>query len=322
MADYVYAGTRARALEQELLTESQRELLVGAKSVPEMYQNLTDTFLAPYLSEHDESELSLILEKSIADAREILDAIAPEPALLEILWLRYDFYNLKAIIKSAVAGLPDETITQHCFTIGRYGADRLIAAYHAHQLAIIDTRLEAARAEADNYQQIADIDLVLNLHYLTTIRDIAHKLNNAFATGYVTRLIDLFNLKAALRTHGFTDGNVRDVFVSGGTFHRRELESVDDILAQFPRIGGGPHWKEALDEYRATGSFALIEKASEDYMNWWLKDQSYHIFTLAPLFAYFNAKKNNVQVIRAIYVGKVAGLEEHEIRYNLRNLYQ
>jgi len=320
--DYVYAGTRARALENNLLSEAQREYLVGAKSVPELYQNLSDTFLAPYLSEHDESELSLILEKSVADTRHTLHAIAPEPELLSILWLKYDFYNLKAIIKGTIAGLSDEVISTHCFDIGVHDTQKLIAAYRNSQLGSLDERLEAARVEAENYDQIADIDLVLNLHYLTSIRDIAARHKNAFIRAYTVNLIDLFNLTAALRRHTFTDINVRDTFVEGGSFHRRELETVDDTLSQFHRLGGESHWKEAIDEYRHSGSFALIEKASEDYMNSWLKQQSHTIFSPAPLFAYFNAKKNNVQMIRAIYVGKVAGLEEYEIRYNLRNLYQ
>lgn len=321
MSDYIYAGTRARTLENTLLTETQREMLVGAKSVAEMYRNLHDTFLAPYLAEHDESELSSILEQSITDTYHDLRTMTPEPELLNILWLKYDFYNLRAIIKGDLRGLDDDMIKGLCFTTSVYPPEALLAAYRDDNLGGLDERLESARREAASYTSIADIDLIMNLHYLTAIRDMAAVLDNDFVRGYVLRLIDLFNLKAGLRLANF-DVNVRDMFVEGGTLYRSSLENVDNIAAELQRYGGPQHWKEALEEYRSSGSFALIEKAADDYMNQWLKEQSYDIFSPAPLFAYFNAKKNNVQMIRAIYVGKEAGLEEHEIRYNLRNLYQ
>ncbi|MEX0930345.1 MAG: V-type ATPase subunit [Candidatus Paceibacterota bacterium] len=320
---YIYAGTRAKTLEHELLTDVQREVLLGARSMDEFFAGLQDTFIAPYLVREGTRDLSRALEDAVYDAKHLLDQIAPEPELLNILWIKYDFYNLKAIIKGGLADLSDEEIKGHCFRTSIYDADRLLKAYQSDRLDVVDPRLARGAKEARGYKRIADIDLVLNLHYLTSARDMAREAGNLFVTNYITLLIDLFNLKAALRTKAFSHEQVKDMFVDGGTFHRRELEgeTTDDILNQFQRVGGPGVWSAGIDEYRETGSFSLIEKTSEDYVSSWLKGQSYEIFSPAPLFAYFTAKKNNVQQIRAIHVSKAAGIPEHDIRATLRNLY-
>ncbi|MEX1026953.1 MAG: V-type ATPase subunit [Candidatus Paceibacterota bacterium] len=319
---YIYAGTRAKTLEHELLNEVQREVLLGAKSIEEFFAGLQDTFLAPYIArEESDRDLSLLLEETVTDAKILLEKIAPEPELLTVLWIKYDFYNLKAAIKGGIAGLTPEEIKAHCFTTGLYAPDKLIQAYQDGRLGTLDERLRRAADEALGYSRIADIDLILNLHYLTTAREMATRSKNPFVRSYITLLIDLFNLKAALRTQAFQDTPVPDMFIEGGTFHKRELEDTEAVLGQFRRIGGPTIWKDAIEKYRANNTFSLIEKVSEDYLAYWLKQQSYEIFSPAPLFAYFSAKKNNVQQIRAIHVSKVAGLPEHDIRAALRNLY-
>lgn len=321
--DYIYAGTKARTLETTLLTDTQLEVLLGSSSLDDFYRNLQDTFLAPYLADaENDTPFSHILERVVTDTKQELATIAPEPHLLDILWIKYDYYNLRALIKGEIAGLDDIALREHCFTTGIYDRDRLIAAFRHNEIGQLDERLADALKEARQYTTVADIDLVMNLHYLTTARSMAHASGNMFVIEYVTRLIDLFNVTAALRTAGFKDTPIRDIFIEGGTFHRRELTQTEDALQQLNRIGGPERWREAREQYQTDGSFALIEKTKDDYMNQWLKEQSYEIFSPAALFAYFTAVKNNVQLLRAIHVGKDVELEEHEIRQNLRTLYQ
>jgi len=322
MADYVYAGTKAKTLETKLLTENQVEMLVGAPTIQEFYKNLEDTFIAPYLAEHNKTkELSEILELSIEQAKKDLMDMIPNPALLTVLWIKYDFYNLKAIIKGDIANTSEKNVLSLCFQIGLYNPKDLYNAYHNQTLGVLDKRLSHASDEALAYKKIADIDLILNRNYLTTARHISQHHKNTFISNYVTRLIDLFNLRAGLRTHGFGATGMSDVFIEGGTFHRRELDNEEHILSQFKRCDTPELWQSALDEYHTTGSFALIDKTAEDSVNNWLKTQSYELFSLAPLFAYFAAIKNNAQMIRAVYVGKITGLTESEIRRTLRILY-
>ncbi len=324
MANYIYASTRAKTLEQELLSESQRELLLGAQSLTELYTNLNDTFLAPYLNEQDgrvsKRPLDQILEQSITDAQKLLESIAPRPAVLEILWLKYDFYNLTAILKGSLSGMERTAIKDLCFAAGVYSPERLLQAFEQNALTRLDPRLSQAAAEANEHSSSAVLSLISNKHYLLAARHLADQSREPFVREYVSFLIDSFNIRAALRIQAQPEMAVTDTFVAGGGTPER-LASVDSALEALSRLGGQPRWTEAIEAYHQHGDFSLLEKGLEDYLAEWLKIQSRDLFSPAPLFSYFTAKKNNVQLIRAIYVGRSAGMAESEIRRILRDLY-
>jgi V/A-type H+-transporting ATPase subunit C len=130
--DYIYAGTRAKTLENRLLSENQMELLLSAKSVDEVYKVLQDTFLAPHLvlkEEDKKDKARRALEESIREAKGILSSIAPAPMLLSVLWLRYDYHNLKAIIKGKRVEEKNSDILQNCFNMGVFSPEDLVRAY-------------------------------------------------------------------------------------------------------------------------------------------------------------------------------------------------
>ncbi len=318
---YIYAGTRAKTLENNLLTETQLERLLTAKSVPEAFKTLQDTFLAPYLAKHEKTDLSLAIEQSLAEAKKILTFISPDPNLLDILWLKYDYHNLKTIIKGKIAGLSDEEIKANCFNTGKFETDKLLKAYDEKKLRFIDNDLEDARAEAEEYKEIADIDIILNNKYLEHARKISKSAKNGFVKQYVSIIIDLYNLKSALRTIHFVDKPKAEPFISRCQFDKKDLEDEKNVLDNFKRFGGEKMWSTAIEDFKKTGDFSLIEKASDEYVFSFMKIKSYDMFSPASLFSYFSAMKNNVQIIRIVITGKKAGLPESEIRFTLRKLY-
>jgi vacuolar-type H+-ATPase subunit C/Vma6 len=126
---YIYAGTRAKTLEQGLLTETQAERLMSAKSVSEVYSVLQDTFLAMHLLKHNEKEITDALDEYIVDARKTLQSIAPNKEVLDVMWLRYDYHNLKTILKGKRKGLGNDEIKKTCFAGGKYSPDEIFKAF-------------------------------------------------------------------------------------------------------------------------------------------------------------------------------------------------
>lgn len=315
---YIYAGTRAKAREYELLSDAQREMLLGSHSVAELTANLENTYLGPYL---EDGNIEQAIEDSITDTKNLIDHIAPEPDVFSVLWFKYDLYNLKAAIKGTLAEQQEREIRSLCYTTGLYTPEAVIRAYADGTLATLDTRLKAAADEAHEHTSMASVDLVLNLHFLTAARDIAREHNDAFMQRYVTLLIDLFNCVSALRLHVNSIDRVVDPFVEGGTFSARDLEERDDALSRLTQTGGQPRWKEALEDFHSTGSFARIEKVADDYIAEWISTESNEIFSAAPLVSYFTAKKNNAQFIRTVYVAKQTGLAEQDLRKTIRMPY-
>ncbi len=320
---YTYAGSRAKTLENELLSENQMELLLSAKRLVEDQRILNETFVGPYIARSSTHDIPYILETVVTDAKDTLVSIAPEPELLSILWLKYDFYNLAAIIKGASKGLSSEEIESYCFSAGVYTPQYLIEKYHDNDLFRLNPFLGSGARDATTYTEVSDIDRVMNISYFKAINSIAQESGDHFLVLYVSLLIDFFNIQANLRAlgHGSPKDAPKAIRIQGGTLPRSALENEGALLDALHTLGPKEQWEEALEEYRQTGSYALIETAFDNYIASFVKDSSHSIFTIASLFSYFQAVKNNVQIIRTILVGKHTGLSEYEIRKTIRKRY-
>lgn len=318
---YIYAGTRAKTLTYSLLSETQLERLLSAKSSAEAHKVLQDTFLAPYLGVHGEKPLSLVVEESVADSKKLLAEISPDPKLLNILWIRYDFYNLRTILKGTKQELSQDKIISLCYRAGIYSPEKLYKAYKDNTLIRLDSMMAEAAEKAQEVDNVFAIDLTMDEYYFKTIQALAAASKEEFVKQYVSLHVDLFNIRSALRMLRLRDIIQREVFVSGGTVQKKDLENEDSIIAALNRVGGEKYWADAVNEYRQSGTFVAIDKAAQEYMLKFLKDSSIDVFSPAPLFAYFSAQKNNAQVIRAIVVAKEAEISESELRFVLRRLY-
>jgi vacuolar-type H+-ATPase subunit C/Vma6 len=318
---YIHASSRAKALEAKLLSETQVELLLSSKETSETFKVLQDTFLAPYLAEHERSDINTALDESMFEAKKILASITPEPGLLDILWIKYDFYNLKAIVKGKKASLENDEIKKHCSSVGKYNPDVLIKAYEDKKLYSINKYFNNAVEEATSAKEVFEIDIAMNINYFKAIKDISKKFKNKFVNEYISILIDFFNIEASLRVLSLENLNIKNIFVDGGTLQKENMESPEQTLELYKKFGGEKLWDEPIKIFKDTGDFSLLEKTADEYVVSFLKEKSMSIMSPAPMFAYFAAKKNNAQTIRAIIVAKQVGMPEHDIRVILRRLY-
>ncbi len=318
---YIYSGSRAKALETRLLSDVQVERLLSSKELSETFKALQDTFLAPYMAEHEKTDVSKALDQSILEAKSILASISPEPKLLNILWIKYDFYNLKAIVKGKKIKFSNEEITEKCSQASVYTPEKLIRAYDEKKLHLLSKYFSNAVEEAESASEIFEIDIAMNTHYFKAIKEISSVHKNNFVNDYVSLLVDFFNIESSLRLLSLSKTNIKDIFITGGTVYKKELEGQKNILEQYKKLGGEKVWAEAIKEFEKTGNFSLLERTADEYTLSFLKERSSDIMSPAPLFAYFAAKKNNAQTIRAVIVAKQAGLPERDLRIILRRLY-
>ena len=318
---YFYASSRAKALEAKLLSETQVELLLSSKETSETFKALQDTFLAPYMADHEKTDINKALDQSMLEAKNTLASISPQPQLLNILWIKYDFYNLKAIVKGKKAGFDNEEILVKCSRASVYTPEKLLRAYEEKKLRILNKHFSDAVEQVENIKEVSEIDLTMNIHYFNAIKEIARRSKNTFIIEYVSLLVDFFNLEVSLRIFSIPNMSAKNMFIDGGSLRKNNMENKEQVFGLYKKFGGEKLWDEPIKNFRETGDFSLLEKTAEEYVVSFLKSRSLELTSPAPLFAYFSAKKNNAQTIRAIMVAKQAGLPEHDIRVILRRLY-
>lgn len=324
---YFYAGARLKALEQDLLTEAQVESLISAPTIDLALQVLQDTFIGPYLASESARRPGLdavnkALNQAIVDTKILLQTIAPEPKLLDLFWTKYDFHNLRIIIRGQKAGLSEEKIDELASPIGTFSFTHLKKAYGERKLALLDKHLNQAALASDNFKDASKVGVAVNTFYFEKIKQIAADSSYLFIKELVGLLIDIFNLQTSLRLLTLRPKDSLGIFITGGQFKKEDLSTPENILANFSKLGGETIWKEALDLYQKSGHHTLLKKTADDYISRYLREKARLTFTPASLFSYFSAKKNNVQTISIIIAGKYAGLPESDIRLTLRQLYK
>lgn len=324
MSEYIYAGARTKALETNLLSKNQVEVLLSTKNYEECLHNLHETFIGPYLVQNKNVPIPQVLEYIVSDAKELLVSIAPKPKLLNILWLKYDFYNLSAIIKGARKNLPSEELEKLCFNSGVFPPSELIDAYKNKQLHKYDyPEFRIATEMSEKHKEISEIDRLMNVGYFKTIKKISDESDNNFLKTYTSLLIDFFNVQANLRALSYEQAGEgpRPIYVNGGSISKANLENEESLLKSLSKIGSYKLWEEAIAEYKKTKSYSLIETEFDNQIEKLLREESRMEFSIASLYAYFHGIKNNVQIVRTILVAKRSGLPELELRKTIRKIY-
>lgn len=319
-SEYIYAGTSSYTLQQKLLNETQRELLLGTHSYQEFLEALQGTFFGTYLTSA-KGDMEKALRNVLQDAKKALLAMAPEPEVLRIMWRKYDFYNLRIMLKRAEDGNGTQN-EDMLFPMGTYSLETLSKVVQSGNFSSLDPHLAAAVKDAKKNGKVS-LSSVMDRHYLLYAVQKAAEIENAFLNEYIALLVDLYNLRSRLRVASLSEeGTVPAVqHVSGGTIPPHNLDRPDEILDRLSKFGGEALWKDAIDAYKERGDFTLIDKTADDYTMKWLKGQTVDLHSPAPMFGYLANVKENVQFIRAVGIAKYVGLSEKLLRDMVRKSF-
>ena len=101
--NFIQSSVRIRHAEKKLLTKQQLQRLADAKNLEDAIKLLNETSYSSELSKLDRPEnyeqvLSEVLNKTYKEAMEI----SPEKSLVEILSCKYDYHNLKVLVKENI----------------------------------------------------------------------------------------------------------------------------------------------------------------------------------------------------------------------------
>ena len=111
--DYVYATMRIRANEKSLLTASQISRMVDAKTPDEAVKILSEAGY-PEVSARSFSDVCQAISKMQEQAISLVAEVSENPALKDVFLLKYDFHNIKAILKSQITEVLEITAVHIC----------------------------------------------------------------------------------------------------------------------------------------------------------------------------------------------------------------
>lgn len=324
--DYVFMSTRIKAMERGLLSRERMERMLEAHTDEEAAKVLTECGYGE-MNAITGDELERVLaeqqQKTMAD----LSSGAPDKNIVEIFKLRYDYHNAKVLVKAEALGIDQDRLL---LGGGRYDRETLAADFRREDLhscsEIFRRGVARAREVLGSTGDPQQADFILDRAYFEELSAMAGATQGSFLKEYAALLIDVANLRSAVRASRLDKGPdfLSQVLVPGGTVGVRALANTrGDELGSLFRVG---RLTEAAAEGAAkalpgSGSLTDFERLCDNALMDFLSDGRRVPFGVEPIVGYLYAREAETTAIRTIMSGRMAGLDSGTIRQRLRRTY-
>ena len=267
--------------------------------------------------------LAMEHEKAFHD----LAAFVPDPSIIEVFKVKYDYHNVKTILKAEATQSDPAPLLMD---LGRVPVKELSEKMNASDLRGIPTVLQGAIAQAKETlgttrdPQLADF--VLAPAYYQDMMMLAKKSESTFLQGYVRISLDAANLRTAVRTirMGKSAEFLRDILFPGGNMDTTRILTAASAGGSLAELFALSPLKEAAEAGVTAingGRLTVFEKLCDDAVTKYLKNAKYVAFGEAPVIAYMAAKENELTAVRILLTGRLSGLPADIIQERLRDSY-
>lgn len=319
--DYVYATMRIRANEKSLLTASQISRMVDAKTPDEAVKILSEAGY-PEVSARSFFDVCQAISKMQEQAISLVAEVSENPALKDVFLLKYDFHNIKAILKSQITGEKSEHLMSHFSTVPT--AD-LLSAVRLGDFSKLPKKMAdaiAIAAEKLSHTKNPQIsDFVLDAACFDMMLDEAKASESEFLLNYVKLMCDASNIRTAVRVRRRKMGNdvLESAYIPGGNVGLSGLLSGDlkDAYHASPLINAAEFGDRVS---RGELGFTEFERELDNALIAYMREAKYVSFNEKPLIAYLAAKESEAQTVRIIMAGKFENLSPEQIRIRLRGI--
>jgi len=257
----------------------------------------------------------------------LIRSMVPDQRMLEVFIMKYDYHNLKTILKSeAIGENPDRLLID----AGRISARKLLVMLRESVFGDLPAAMVQAVTEGrDVLSRTHDpqlLDFILDRALYAEMLETALAFGSPFLTGYVKLLIDSVNLRTAvrLRRMGKDSDSLRFALISGGNVAVLQLQNeisadlIESVFASSPLAAAAINGAAAL---QGEGSLAVMDLACDDTLLDYLKRAKYIAFGVETLIGYLAAQESELTAVRIIVAGRLAGLSAEMITERLRSAY-
>lgn len=319
--DYLAVSARIRAMENRLLTPERMDRMIDARDTEEAMKVLSECGYP------DAGTLDDMLAQARAEVFQDMASAVPDPRLAEVFQLKYDYHNLKTILKSQAKELDPERLL---LDGGRYGRKKLLEDYRRENLGDYSDTFRRAADQAkkvlDEEQDPQKSDLVLDQACFAEMSALADRLDSDYLRGYVKLLVDVANLRTAVRVSrmGKEGDFLRQVLLPGGSVSEQLLANTrGEALGDAFQAGPLAEAASLGAKLAVPGGAPLtdFEKACDDAVTDYLAAARRVPFGEETVVGYLYAKEQEFTAVRAIFAGRAAGLDGDTIRQRLRKTY-
>ena len=323
--NFIQSSVRIRHAEKKLLTKQQLQRLADAKNLEDAIKLLNETSYSSELSKLDRPEnyeqvLSEVLNKTYKEAMEI----SPEKSLVEILSCKYDYHNLKVLVKENI--LKEKFDSMYCML-----DENEIEAFRELALKNDEGLSKDFKECLDFFETTKDpqdIDIFLDKKYFEKVLSLAEGFKLEMITEYFKAMIDFINLRTFIRCRkqNQVKETLEKVLIKGGDVETDKIlemfyEDIEILPIKLKAYKIGRVLSKIVEEYKNTNSLNSFEKSMDDYLVEIVRKAKSIHYGAEVIFSFLFAKELEIKNLRLILVGKVNGLSADFIKERLREVY-
>lgn len=319
-----YAVARTRVLEAGLMTREKLRRMMDAPSAQDVMRLLVEAGYG-----NGEGDYETMIADELSRVYAYIREITPNVHATNVFLFRHDSHNLKAVLKAKMLGSNPEALLVDMGTVPKdkvkEAAEGVIEALPPHMAQAVQRiylRIESGTMDA------RAVDYELDAACFADMEEAAGLSNDLLVQTYVKAQADLLNLRTMLRLKkaGQSANTLQHALVPGGSIAHADFLSalMSNNEEMYSKLGLSKYEKavkQGLEQYNQTGSLALLEKQSDDYLMRLLHDKKYETLTMAPILGYLIGKEREAQAIRLLMVAKLNGAPQAIVEERLRELY-
>lgn len=324
--DYLFLSSYTHVLETTLLNRERRERMLEAASDADAVRVLVECGY-PELSVIDVDGVNHMLAVMRNRVFGDLYAIVPDPRMLDVFKIKYDYHNAKALLKAEAMGVDAQRLLVN---VGRYSPELLTERLRERSDVGLSEYLAGAVTEARELLATTKdpqrADFALDRAYFQELEALAQDVGSDFLLGYVRAQVDVANLKSVVRVLRMKKNPdyLSEVLFEGGTISAdsllrmaRQGEKLESVYGTTPYAAAAEEGQSAVSGGRLTDFERGCDNALMDY----LAQAKTVPFGEQVLIGYLAARESELTAVRIIMTGRLAGLKTDQIRERLREAY-
>ncbi len=325
-ARYGYAVGRIKVREMDLLNRQRLGRLIEA-DFEEALHILEEVDYGDYLKDvRVAADVEAGLERFLQDLYAFLAEITPAGSYICAFLLdRYDFHNLKVLLKERCCGEGKEGLL---LDLGTLEPTELAAALeNALKLPV---HLAAPALEVLALTEINSqwVDTIVDRHFFEHRLDLARQERSRFMEEFARTSLDLANIKVLLRARnlGKDAGFLDRALAGGGRLGKSWLvdlitQPAEEILHALGRSRYSAGLLQYLEVEEDRVRLTEYDKRADDLLMAELHRALHIAVGVEPILGYVQGRENDVAVLRIIIMGKLHNLSPEAIERHVRRLY-
>ncbi|MCD6472761.1 V-type ATPase subunit [Candidatus Aerophobetes bacterium] len=321
---YIYTTGRIRGLEKYLLKETDFSRIKESKGLVEALEILSKIF--PYsesFKKIEEKNFERILEEELKRTHREIRSFCPQPELVDLFWIEYDFHNLKVLLKAhfqenlSLGYTPQLKVSFS--PAGTLNIEILKEAVQKEDFTTLSPQLKSLLEEIfpsiKENPQPHTLDTLIDKLFFRWIYQRLSNYNDPFITQLIKKEIDSFNIMTFFRIRFLKRDDeeklLKEALIEGGETDKEiwiklSHQPKESIERELGSTGYIEIIKQVLEgkKEREESLFSL-DKFFDEYILKYSKKGFYVSFGREALINYILLKKQEIKRLRTILREKI-----------------